>query len=228
MREQNVEFKVNGQPGAGYLVRPDSDAPARGVVVIQEWWGVDAHIKDVTQRFAKEGYVALAPDLYHGKVVPVSEPDLAQKALMELDFPHAVKEVIGAVTYLASQPYVSPKKIGVIGFCMGGGLALRTATQSADVGAVAAFYGGGSPDASAFANNHAAILNIVGEQDHDVAKTIQKLDDELKASNFPHDIVVYPGGHHAFFNNTRPQVYHPTAANDAWQRSLAWFSKYLN
>src|SRR5579859_2529425 len=116
MREQNVEFKVNGQPGTGYLVRPDSDAPARGVVVIQEWWGVDNHIKDVTQRFAKQGYVALAPDLYHGKIVSVSEPNDAQKALMALDRPRAIKEIVGAVAYLASQSYVSPKKIGVIGF----------------------------------------------------------------------------------------------------------------
>src|SRR5690348_2757045 len=117
MRDQNVEFKVNGQPGKGYLARPDSDAPTRGVVVIQEWWGLDDHIKDVTSRFANAGYVALAPDLYHGKIVPVSEPDEARKALMALDFQRAVKEIIGAVAYLVAQPFVSPKKVGVIGFC---------------------------------------------------------------------------------------------------------------
>src|SRR5579864_1436402 len=179
MREQNVEFKVNGQPGTGFLVRPDLDAPARGVVVIQEWWGLNDHIKDVTRRFAKAGYIALAPDLYHGKVV--HEPNDAQKEAMALDRPRAIKEIVGAVAYLASQPYVNPKKIGVIGFCMGGGLALHSAAHSASVGAVAAFYGGGSPDASALANNHAAILNIVGDQDPHVAETIQKLDAELKA-----------------------------------------------
>jgi carboxymethylenebutenolidase len=228
MREQNVEFKVNGQPGAGYLVRPDSEAPARGVVVIQEWWGVDAHVKDVTTRFAKQGYAALAPDLYHGRTIPVSEPDEAQKALMQLDFQRAIKEVVGAVSYLVSQPFVSPKKVGVIGFCMGGGLALRTATQSADVGAVAAFYGGGSPDASAFAHNHAAILNIIGEHDADVAKSIRALDAGLKAYQFPHEVASYPEGHHAFFNDTRPQIYNASAAQDAWKRSLDWFQKYLN
>ncbi|MCC7445917.1 MAG: dienelactone hydrolase family protein [Anaerolineae bacterium] len=225
MRTQNIQFPSNDQQGAGYLARPDSDEPKPGVVVIQEWWGLNAHIRDVTERFAKEGFVALAPDLYHGKVV--AEPNDAQKAAMELDRSRAIQEIDGAVAYLEAQPYVSPKQIGVIGFCMGGGLALHTTAHNPDVSAVAAFYGGGSPSADAFAQSRAAVLNIVGERDVRVAATIKELDAGLKRYGTPHELIIYPGAEHAFFNDTRKEVYKPDAAQDAWNRALSWFRQYL-
>jgi carboxymethylenebutenolidase len=225
MRGQDIQFKSNSIDANGYLARPDQDDPGPGLVVIQEWWGLNEHIRNVTRRFADQGFVALAPDLYHGKVV--AEPNDAQKAAMELDRGRALKEIMGAVAYLKAQPYVVPKRIGVVGFCMGGGLALHTAAHDPNVGAVVAFYGGGSPEASAFAGSQAAILNIVGERDVRVLTTIQALDAGLKQYQFPHELVVYPGGEHAFFNDTRKEVYKPDAAQDAWKRTLDWFHKYL-
>ncbi len=227
MREQNVEFPVNGQSGAGFLVRPDTEAAAPGVVVIQEWWGVDAHIRDITRRFATQGYVALAPDLYHGRTVAVTEPNDAQKEAMALDRPRAIKEIASAATYLNSLDYVQPKKIGVVGFCMGGGLALHTAAHSTDLGAVVAFYGGGAPEITALAHNKAAILDICGTLDNRVTETIQRLDVGMRAFGFPHELIIYPGAEHAFFNDTRKEVYNPDAAQDAWNRALNWFKKYL-
>lgn len=224
MREQNVEFGANGDMGTGYLVRPDSDAPAPGIVVIQEWWGLNAHIKSIAQRYAEQGFVALAPDLYHGKVV--SEPNDAQKAAMEMDYPRAIKEIRGAVAYLKALDYVIPKKIGVTGFCMGGGLTLHTASQDPDVGAAAAYYGGGAPEAAAFTQNKAAILNIVGDKDR-VTPSIQKLEEGFKQYSFPHKLIVYPGAEHAFFNDTRKEVYDPNAAQDAWMQTLNWFRTHL-
>jgi carboxymethylenebutenolidase len=225
MRGQDVIFKSNGSEANGYLARPDGDDPKPGVVVIQEWWGLNDHIRDIVRRFAEAGFVALAPDLYHGKIV--KEPNDAQKAAMELDRGRAMKEIDGAVTYLKAQTYVAPKKIGVIGFCMGGGLALHVTAHNADVGAVAAFYGGGSPPAEAFANSQAAILNICGERDTRVTTTIQALDDGLKRYAMPHELVVYPNAGHAFFNDTRAEAFNPDAAKDAWKRAIDWFQKYL-
>ncbi len=218
---RNDSVSDQRRPGARL---PGSDEPKPGVVVIQEWWGLNAHIKDITHRLAAQGYVALAPDLYHGAVV--AEPDDARKAAMEMDRERAGKEIDAAVTYLKAQKYVIPKKIGVVGFCMGGGLTLHCAARNPDVGACAAFYGGGAPELQAFANSKAAVLNVVGDRDR-VLPGIQALDAGLKQYALPHELVIYPGAEHAFFNDTRKEVFKPDAAEDAWKRTLNWFKKYL-
>jgi carboxymethylenebutenolidase len=220
----DIHFPSNGHDAMGYLARPEGDGVHPGVVVIQEWWGLNDHMRDLTERFAKAGYVALTPDLYHGRVV--SEPDEARKEAMGLDRARAAKEIDGAVAYLRSLPYVSPKKIGVVGFCMGGGLALWTASRNPDLGAVVAFYGGGGPGAEQFAGKQTAVMNIVGDRDH-ALNYLQSLNQGLHQYTMPHELVVYPGAEHAFFNDTRPEVYNPSASEDAWKRALAWFEKYL-
>jgi carboxymethylenebutenolidase len=227
MRSQMVQFASNGSQASGYLARPDDNDPQPGVVVIQEWWGLDDHIKDIVNRFAEEGFVALAPDLYHGKVVPITEPNAAQKALMEMDRERAQKEISGAVAWLKAQSYVVPKKIGLVGFCMGGGLALHVASHNPDVGAVSAFYGGGAPNPAAFEKSKAAVLNITGGHDEHVANAIRALDEGLKQYDIPHELQHYPKGQHAFFNDTRKEVYDPEAAHDAWQHTIDWFHRYL-
>ncbi len=225
MRDQNIQFPVNGGQGMGYLVRPDSDEAMPAVVVIQEWWGLNEHIRDVVRRVSAAGFVALAPDLYHGEIF--TEPNDAQKKAMELDRPRALQEISAAVAFLEAQTYVAPKKIGVMGFCMGGALTLFTAAYDQNVGAAVAFYGGGAPDADAFAKREVALLNIVGEKDTRVLELIRKLDDGLKHYALPHELVVYPGGEHAFFNDTRKEVYNSVAAGDAWGRAMGWFRTYL-
>jgi carboxymethylenebutenolidase len=224
MNGQDIRFPSNGHEALGFFAQPTGAGPGPGVVVIQEWWGLNEHIRDVARRFAEAGFAALAPDLYHGRVV--TEPNDAQKEAMGLDRGRAMQEIDGAVAFLKAQPNVLPKRIGVVGFCMGGGLALHTAPLNPDVGAVVAFYGGGAPTAEAVAANRAAILGIVGDRDR-VLASMQALEQGFAGAAFPHQLVIYPDAEHAFFNDTRPHIYKADAAADAWQRTLAWFGQYL-
>jgi carboxymethylenebutenolidase len=226
VRSEQVTFPANGGSGAGYLAAPDSPGPHRGVVVIQEWWGLNDHILDVARRFAEAGYVALAPDLYHGAVA--EEPDDARRLAMDLQIPTAAKEMAGAAAYLASRDDVAPKQVGAIGFCMGGSLALLLAASSSQVGAVASFYGGRQLTREEVGTISAPVLAIFGEADEGIPpERHAALDGLLNDMGLPHAIYVYPGAPHAFFNDSRPHSYRPEAAQDAWARTLAWFDKYL-
>src|SRR5437588_10948615 len=136
---QRVEFASNARTCEGYFATPKS-GKGSGVVVIQEYWGLVPHIQDVVDRFANEGFAAIAPDLYHGKTG--KSPDEAMKLAMEVDADRAEREIAGAGEWLLQQPSCSSKSYGVVGICMGGGLAQYTATKEAKVGAVVSFYGG--------------------------------------------------------------------------------------
>jgi len=225
LKKQMLEFPANGGTTPGYLVQPADDAPHPGIVVIQEWWGLVPHIKDVAERFAREGFVALAPDLYHGQTT--TEPDEARKLAMALERARAVAEIFSATQYLQSLAAVAPKKIGVIGWCMGGGLALSTAAEHSEIGAAIAFYG--RPlDANDTAQLRVPVLGLYGELDQGIpADAVRAFRAELRRWNVPHEIHIYPNAQHAFFNETRPNIYNPIAARDAWSRALAWFRKYL-
>jgi carboxymethylenebutenolidase len=222
---QMVNFSSKGHMTPGYLAKPGGAGSFPGIVLIQEWWGLVPHIKDVAERFARQGFVALAPDLYHGKAA--SEPDEARKLAMELDRDRAVQEIVAAQRYLESLDVVHPKKIGVVGWCMGGSLTIATATSSPDLGAAVAFYGA-PRDLGQIKNIRAPFLGLYAEHDHGITpETLHTLEQELKQHAIPHEIHVYPGTEHAFFNNTRPQIYKADAAADAWRRTLDWFKKYL-
>lgn len=224
---RQISFAANGGEAQGFLAAPDGPEPRGAVVVIQEWWGLDAHIQDVARRFAAEGYVALAPDLYHGAVT--HEPDEARKLAMALQIPEAVKDMAGAAAYLAARPDIQPRKVGVIGFCMGGSLALALAANSPHIGAVASFYGGREIPEEQLRAITAPVLAIFGEADEGIPPERHALLDRVfTATGLLHAIYVYPGAPHAFFNDTRPEVYRPLAAQDAWVRTLAWFDKYLH
>jgi carboxymethylenebutenolidase len=221
-----VEFAANGGSAPGYLARPEGDSPVPGVVVIQEWWGLNDHIKDVANRFANAGYAALAPDLYHGHIA--AEPDEARKLAMELQYPQAIKDMQGAVNYLIAQPFVQPKQVGMIGFCMGGRLSGLMAYNGRNIGAIAAFYGVAALSDEDAAKVVVPLLAIYGETDQGFPPDlIRANDDKLTALNKPHEVIVYPGAPHAFFSDTRPHIYHPQAAAAAWDRTLAWFKQYL-
>jgi carboxymethylenebutenolidase len=205
-----ITYPSNGTSATGYLAEPDGNGPSMGVVVIQEWWGLNGHIQDVTRRVAGAGAVALAPDLYHGRVT--TEPDEARKLRMELNIEQAIKEI---------------NKIGVIGFCMGGGLAEQVGARNPQVGAVVSFYGGGAPEASAYTNPSVAVLSIIGEKDTGVLDQHRGLERDLKDSPVTFELVTYPGCDHAFFNDTRPEVYQPGAAQDAWAKAMKWLRTHL-
>jgi carboxymethylenebutenolidase len=221
-----IEFSVNGSSAPGYLAVSQGANRVPGVIVIQEWWGLEEHIKDVARRIARQGFIALAPDLYRGKIA--DEPDEARKLAMELSHDEAIRDIQGAVDYLMVHDAVMPKKIGVMGFCMGGGLAGQMAFKGQHVGAVVMFYGGrlrlSDEDAATVS---VPILGIYGEQDQSIPiETIRMNEEMLKKHQKLHEFVIYPNAPHAFFNDTRAS-YRPEAAENAWQHTLAWFRKYL-
>jgi carboxymethylenebutenolidase len=226
VRAEMVEFQSNGSPMPGYLARPEGDGPFPGVIVVQEWWGLDDHIRDVACRFAAEGFAALAPDLYRGRVT--KEPDEAQKLMMALDMNKASQELVKAAEYLAAQPFVAGRGIGAIGFCMGGGLALTLACESPHVRAAAPFYGANPNPVDKVQNLRGPVFAIYAEHDGWAnAQVTQQLREALERYGKPHEICVYPGTEHAFFNDTRPEVYHRDAATDAWNRVVRLFREHL-
>ena len=223
---EHVEFPSNGHTCEGYFAAPESGS-GPGVVVIQEWWGLVAHIRDLVDRFAAEGFVAIAPDLYHGRTT--KSPDDAGKMLMELDVERAQKEIAGAAGYLLQRPECTSSKAGVVGFCMGGALAQYAGTKSPDkFGAVVSFYGGFKKVESRWEDLAGPILLVYAENDKGVpAEQGRLLEQKLLALGKDVELVVYPGADHAFFNDTRPEVHNPTAAADAWRRTLALFRRAL-
>src|ERR1700752_1559526 len=220
-----VEFNANGRTASGYLAIP-VEGSGPGVIVIQEWWGLVDHIKDVCERFADEGFIALAPDLFHGKTT--KSPDEAGKLMMALRIDEAEKDISGAIEYLLDHEAITGDNVGIVGFCMGGALSLYTATKNANVGACVVFYGGHPNVKPDLANLQSPVLGLYGERDKSVTpESVHKLEQQLKSLGKEVTVVIYPNADHAFFNDTRPAVFQPEAAEDAWQRTIDFFSKYL-
>jgi carboxymethylenebutenolidase len=195
------------------------------VVVIQEWWGLVPHIEDVVDRFAKEGFLAIAPDLYHGNTA--KSPDEAQRMLMELDIERAEREIAAAGESLLSRPECTSKKYGVIGFCMGGALAQYVASKEPKAGAAVSFYGGFKKVVIDWNGLSAPILLIYGEDDKGVpAEQGRELEKKLKQLGKNVEVKTYPGANHAFFNDTG-RNYKPDAAADAWRRAVAFLREHV-
>lgn len=221
-----ISYGNNGGAVDGYLAIPDDHQPHPGVVLIQEWWGIDSHIKELTERVARQGYIVLAPDLYHGKVV--HEPNEAEKAMMQLDMPRAVTELSRGLDYLASRGDVQPKKVGVVGFCMGGTLAWNVAIQNnGKVGAVAPFYAAGfEPKADEIAKVTAPILVVFGDHDPWIPAELRTQTEQmLRQEGKTYKALTYNAGH-AFMNPEHGDGV-PEAAQKAWDELLAFFKQYL-
>jgi carboxymethylenebutenolidase len=222
-------FKSNGGTASGYLASPAS-GKGPGVIVIQEWWGLIDQVKGVADRFAREGFNALAPDFYHGKSAQIGEPDAAQKLMMELDLEQTAKDARGAAQYLAAHPMTSSKKIGVIGFCMGGMLALMTGTVASEVvGAVVDCYGVPPQKKPDYAKlKGTPVLGIFGGKDEAMGlKALRDLEPDLKAAGVQFEMIVYPNADHAFLNEQRKDAYRPDDAKDAWPKVLSFLKKHL-
>ena len=217
-----VDFPSNGGTNKGYLATP-AGGKGPGVLVIQEWWGLVPHIKKVCDRFAAAGFSALAPDMYHGQTA--SEPDGAGKLFMALNIAQAEKDLRGAVTYLVG--HSSTAKVGAVGFCMGGQLALFAGTLNPSVGAVVNFYGihpNVKPD---YAKLSGPVLGLFAEKDGFVTPQVAKdTDAAIKKAGKQSEIHIYPNVDHAFFNDER-EAYDRAAATDAWNRTLTLFQKHL-
>lgn len=208
-----------------YLAIPANNR-GPGLVVIQEWWGLVDHIKDVCDRFAGAGFVALAPDLFHGK--KTESPDEAGKLMMALRIDEAEQDLGAAVSYLSTHDAVTSEKIGVVGFCMGGALSLYTATKNHKIGACVVFYGGHPKVKPDLPNLNAPVLGLYAERDGFVTpELVRELEREVKALGKQIEVVSYPNTDHAFFNDTRPEVYNASAAADAWRRTTEFLRKHL-
>lgn len=219
-----VEFKANGRTANGYLSLPDKPGP--GLLVIQEWWGLVDHIKDLADRFAREGFVALAPDLYHGDMT--KSPDKAGKMLMALNIGEAAKDMRGAAKYLLGLDEVQPKKVGAMGFCMGGQLALFAATEfPQQISAGVDFYGI-HPNAQIDpAKLEVPILAHFARRDQTVPEeTARGLIESIESAGGSIEAHFYDADH-AFFNDTRPEVYDRDAASLAWTRTLEFLRRNL-
>jgi carboxymethylenebutenolidase len=220
-----IEFASGGEKTAGYLAVP-AGGRGPGVLVIQEWWGLVDHIRDVCDRFAREGFVALAPDLYRGE--RAGDPDAAGRLMMGLEIPRAARDLEGAVQALLGHHAVVGARVGAVGFCMGGQLALFAATRSPRIGAVVDFYGihpNVSLDLSALS---AAVLGIFAERDEFVpGEAARKLEAELRGAGKRVRFEIFPGVGHAFFNDSRPDAYDARAAARAWSETLAFLRAEL-
>jgi len=220
-----VRFAVNGGTGSGYLAVPGGGG-GPGVLVIQEWWGLVDHIKEVCDRFAAQGFVALAPDLYHGVVT--KSPDEAGKMFMALNIAKAGVELRAAADALLARPEVTAPQVGAVGFCMGGQLALFAGVEYPDrIGAVVDFYGIHPHVRIDPARVRVPVLAHFGKRDASVkeadakalVKKIQTAGGSIEAHYYDAD--------HAFFNDTRPTVYDRGCATSAWTRTLVFLGNQL-
>jgi carboxymethylenebutenolidase len=209
---QRVTFPSSIGEASGVLVLPDGVASPPGVVVLQEWWGVNAQITSVAQRYADAGFAALVPDLYHGKLARNAEE--AGAMMKALDHGKAVQEIAGAVAHLRT---LSSGKIAVTGYCLGGALALASAVHIRGLAAVVAYYG--LPGDLDWTKVDAPIQAHFAA--HDTWATVAGAQKVKEAVSVPMELHVYEA-EHAFANDTRPDVYNPTAAKQAWDRGLAF------
>ena len=225
MSGTSVSFQANGGSCGGHLSFPESGS-GPGVIVLQEWWGLVDHIKDVVDRFAEAGFTALAPDLYHGE--STTHPDDAGRMMMALNIADTAKDLAGAVSFLADHEAVSSSKIGTVGFCMGGQLSLFAACANDQIGACVDFYGihpNVQPD---FANLRAPVLGIFAELDEFVTPdNANELKAKLESHGHSPDFHIFPRVNHAFFNDSRPDVYDADVAGKAWRLVKDFFSENL-
>ena len=223
-----ISYASNGGTAQGQLaLPPGGSGPA--VVLLQEWWGLVPHIVEVAERLAGEGFVVLAPDLYHGETA--TEPDEAGKMLMTLDIPRAGRDIAGAAAYLLGRDEVTAESIGAIGFCMGGSLALWSGTICEQITAVVPFYPAMpwemlEPDWSAYAGKHVQ-MHLAEGDGGSAAPRVQSAADALRAAGADVTLHDYPGSEHAFMNDTRPEVHHPEHAATAWTRTVAFLREHL-
>jgi carboxymethylenebutenolidase len=223
-----VEFPSNGTTGSGYFA-PAEGGSGPGVIVIQEWWGLVPHIRDVVDRFAAAGFSALAPDLYRGETT--TEPDEAGKLMMTLSLERAAKDMRGAVGYLKGHESVTSSGVGVTGFCMGGGLALMLAAQEPqDVAACVPFYGlipweAAEPDWSAL---DCPVHGHYAERDGFFGPDkVEALRDRLTELGKDVELTVHADVDHAFFNDDRPEVYDAETARGCWEDTVEFFREHV-
>lgn len=221
-----MTFDWDGGQCTWYEAVPKSGkGPA--VIVLPEWWGLVPHIKQVCDRLAAEQFVAIAPDLYHGQTG--KGPDEAGRLMMALNIDRAANDIGGVIRYLKmGHRRVSGKQVGVIGFCMGGQLALYAASRFPEIGGCVDFYGVHPKVQLDHSKIKCPVMGLFAEKDgHVPPETARKLESALNAHGVKTDFHIFPGVEHAFFNDSRPEVYHQPTAQKAWEKMLSFLRSSL-
>jgi carboxymethylenebutenolidase len=224
MPEETVAIQSGSSTIGGYLVLPDAGGPHPGVVVIHEAFGLNDQIKAVTDRLAGQGYAALAVDLFSGRNRVVCMARLMTGMLHVSPDRFGIRELRAALDFLAGSQGVDSRRLGAIGFCMGGGLAIAWASTDDRLQAIAPFYGTNPRPSTALARLCPVVGSYPGADF--TARSGRTLDRALNQYGIPHDIKIYPGARHSFFND-RGRAFNPQAAADSWQRVLAFFEIHL-
>jgi len=222
---EEVRFKGPASDEIAYLARPRGNGPFPAVIVNHENRGLVEHIKDVTRRYAKEGFAALAPDLLSRQGGTPADQTQAASLLSRTNPDDLDADLRASVDYSKAQSFIRASAIGVTGFCMGGNFTWDLALTSPDIKAAIPYYGRARL-LDQIPQTRAAVLAIYGGNDNFVTPQSVQVEESLKAAGKTYEIKIYPGANHAFFNDTG-QSYNADAARDAWQISLAWFRKYL-
>ncbi|MBI5944571.1 MAG: dienelactone hydrolase family protein [Chloroflexi bacterium] len=211
----------------GHLATPAGDGKFPAMIVIQEWWGLDAQTKSIADRFAAEGYLAFAPDLYHGELAQLGDGETAMKLVQKYG-PNAYLDLQSIFDALKLRPDCSGR-VGSVGFCFGGRMSL-TLGLSRPVDAICTFYGGGMQTIFDQLREKlkAPVLGLFGDADVSIpAGTVEEFDKLLDEIGVEHEIITYPNSGHAFFRDSDPKVYIPEASKDAWERVKKFFAKHL-
>ena len=228
----STDVKFAAADGASinaYVTRPKGDGRRPAVIVVSDNWALDDHNRDVGRRLAKAGYVAIVPDVVsrEGGTASFANREAVVKAISQLTDDNVMKDLTGAHNYIKGQSYVQANKIGVIGFCWGGGKTLLFTTQNKDLAATVIFYGPIPKDLDAVKNITAPVLGNYGELDKPISSQVPRLAEEMKKHGKSYDYKIYPDAPHAFFSDVREDRYRPEAAKDAWGRTLEFFKKNL-
>ena len=227
IQTSRVDLPVNGNGAYAFVAQPDDEAKHPGLVLIQEWWGIEPHIVDLAQKLAEQGFIVAVPDLFHGKIA--TEPNDAERMMMMVtsNVDRAVKEIIGALDAVKAMPNVEPKKLGLMGFCMGGFLTYTVAARYPDLGAIVPFYGAGyDPTPEEAAQVNAPVLAFYGTQDGSIPiEQVEKIERMYKEAGKDYTLKVYNAGH-AFMNPSHGMG-NEQAAADAWKLAVNFLKGHL-
>ena len=221
MRTESLRVETKNGDSTAYVSRPDNDTD-KAVLVIQEWWGVNDHIKDIAGRYANEGFIAIAPDLYRGKIA--KNPDEASKMMHDLATEDGIDTI--AQTFSRARETYGLSRFGITGYCMGGTFALRAACELEGLSAAVPFYGD-IPEDEVLSKLRTPTIFISGTRDGWITpEKVAGLEKAAGKFGLPVESIKYDADH-AFFNDTRPEVYNETAAKDAWAKAIAFFKENL-
>jgi carboxymethylenebutenolidase len=225
-KTETVSYKSGQETVSGFLALPNGGGKHPALVVIHEWWGLNDQIKEETEKFAGQGYVALAVDLYRGKVA--TTPDEAHELMRGEPDDRGIRDLEAAFAYLTARPDVKAGKIGSVGWCMGGGWSIKLAMSEPKLAACAVNYGSLPTEAASIAKIKAPVLGNFGADDRGITPdSVRAFEASMKAAGKSADLKIYDGAGHAFENPNNKDGYRPQAAADAWSRMTAFFKETL-